>query len=388
MNKLDYKIHIVGAGVSGLIAASVLEDSGYHPTVLEASDAVGGRVKTDIVNGTPLDYGFQVLLTAYPMVKKYLNLAALELCYFLPGASIFYQGSKTTIGDPMRNLSLLLPTVFSNTATISDKIKILRLQTTLRKKSLEAIFNSKEINTLQYLKDKGFSDTIIERFFKPFFSGIFLEDELQTSSRMFEFVYKMFGEGLAAIPQKGIQAIPEQLKSNLKKTAFQFNAEVAEVKDNQIVLRNGTKLDSHFAIIGTEANQLVSNLRKQEVQWKACDTLYFSTPKTKSSPKLIGLIADQDAIINNVVSLTDLFELSNTDKVLSVTVVKQHGLTSEELIKKVSNELKEKFDIEKTEVIKHYKIKKALPDIFNLKNDLAPEETRLTTRIFLAGELC
>ena len=79
MNKQDYKIHIIGAGVSGLIAAIVLENHGYHPVVLETSDRVGGRVKTDIINGYQLDHGFQVLLTAYPAVQKYLDYDALEL---------------------------------------------------------------------------------------------------------------------------------------------------------------------------------------------------------------------------------------------------------------------------------------------------------------------
>jgi len=384
--KPDYKIYIVGAGVSGLVAATVLERKGYHPIILEASDRVGGRVKTDTVDGVPLDHGFQVLLTAYPMVQEYLDVNALELCYFLPGASITYKGRTKTIGDPLRSLFLLLPTVFSDIATLSDKFKILGLQRKLRKKSLEAIFNSREISTLEYLKNQGFSDKIISCFFKPFFTGIFLEDELQTMSRMFEFVYKMFGEGLAAIPKKGIQAIPEQLASQLKQTTFQFNTEVAAVTDSHIVLKDGAKLESHFTIIATEANPLVSNLRKQEISWKDCDTLYFKAPRTKQRPKLIGLLADEDAIINNVVSLADLFELTGAADVLSVTVVKPHGLSSEELIRKVAEELQEKFSMANLECIKHYKIKKALPDITNLKNDLTPEETRLTTRIFLAGD--
>ncbi|MFC2149046.1 NAD(P)-binding protein, partial [Bacteroidota bacterium] len=79
MNKQDYKIHIIGAGVSGLTAARVLEDNGYSPVIIEATDRVGGRVKTDIIDGYQLDHGFQVLLTAYPAAQKYLNLDALEL---------------------------------------------------------------------------------------------------------------------------------------------------------------------------------------------------------------------------------------------------------------------------------------------------------------------
>ena len=112
MNKEDFKIYIIGAGVSGLIAARVLEDNGYSPVIIEATERAGGRVKTDIVNGFQLDHGFQVLLTAYPAAQKYLDFDALELQQFLPGASIFKNGKQKIIGDPLKELSLLFSTLF------------------------------------------------------------------------------------------------------------------------------------------------------------------------------------------------------------------------------------------------------------------------------------
>ena len=173
MKKQDYNICIVGAGISGLIAARVLENNGYTPTLIEATDRVGGRVKTDIVNGYQLDHGFQVLLTAYPAAKKYLDFKRLDLQPFLPGATILKNGTSKTMGDPLRNLSLLLPTIFSGIGTFSDKIKILKLNTLLKKTSLPEIFKKPEKSTLQYLNDFGFSNDMISKFFKPFFSGFF-----------------------------------------------------------------------------------------------------------------------------------------------------------------------------------------------------------------------
>ena len=113
MNKKDCKIHIIGGGVSGLIAASILEKNGFNPTVLEATERVGGRIKTDIIDGYQLDHGFQVILTAYPAVIKYLDYKALELQLFLPGASIFKAHRQSIIGDPLRDISLLISTLFS-----------------------------------------------------------------------------------------------------------------------------------------------------------------------------------------------------------------------------------------------------------------------------------
>jgi len=113
MNRKDYKIHIVGAGISGLIAAKVLEDHGFCPIVIESTESAGGRVKTDIIDGYQLDHGFQVLLTAYPAAKKYLDFKALDLQRFLPGAAIFTSRRQIVLGDPLRDLSLLFPTLFS-----------------------------------------------------------------------------------------------------------------------------------------------------------------------------------------------------------------------------------------------------------------------------------
>ena len=277
MNKQEYKIHIIGAGVSGLIAAKVLEDHGYFPIVIEASDRVGGRVKTDVVNGYQLDHGFQVLLTAYPAAQKYLDFKTLELQKFVPGAAIFKAGKQIILGDPLRDISLLYSTLSSGIGNFGDKLKILKLNNQLKKKTLADIFSEKEQSTLAYLQGFGFSADMIDQFFKPFFSGIFLESQLDTSSRMFEFVYKMFGEGYAALPKSGIEAFPKQLAENLNNTTFTFNSQVTSIKDQEITLKDGHKLQTDFTIVATEASRLIQNLSNQSSKWKSCDTLYFET---------------------------------------------------------------------------------------------------------------
>ena len=387
MEKSAYKIHIVGAGISGLIAAQVLENYGYQPTIIEASNTVGGRVKSDIVKGHTLDHGFQVLLTSYPAAKKYLDYTALDFQEFLPGATIFKNGKAQTIGDPLRNISLLFPTLFSSIGTYSDKVKILKLNIQLKKKKIATIFETEEKTTLQYLKDVGFSDTIITAFFTPFFSGIFLEPNLETSSRMFEFIYKMFGEGLAVLPKSGIQAISNQLKDKLQQTKIQFNTPVKEVKNNRIILQDGTKIDSDFTIIATEASALVSNLKNQETQWKSCDTLYFECDKRKISSPLIGLISNENTLINSIFYPTSFKKnLTKNKELLSVTIVKKHSLNQEELIQKTKEELKECCDISEINFLKRYQIKKALPKLLNIQYELSSSETQLNDSIFLAGD--
>ncbi|MFT6727396.1 MAG: protoporphyrinogen oxidase [Flavobacteriales bacterium] len=381
------KVHIIGAGISGLIAATVLEKNGFFPIVLEATDRVGGRIKTDIVDGYQLDHGFQVLLTAYPAAQKYLDLDSLDLQSFLPGASIFKNNEQKTIGDPMKDMSLLFPTLFSNIGSFSDKLKILKLNKHLKKKSLAAIFSFKEQSTLSYLTNYGFSDEIINDFFKPFFSGIFLEPHLDTSSRMFEFVYKMFGEGCAAIPKAGIEAIPKQLFQNLKNTTFKFNTKVASLNGSKIILEDDTKLESLFTIIATDAKKLVSHLNNNATEWKSCHVLYFETESRVISRKLIGLIAEKGSLINNIFYHTSLETAAQTKKeLLSVTVIDNKNFAEDVLIERVKSELKKYCGIDYGKFIKHYYIPMALPNLANLKYDMAPSETCLTPNIFLAGD--
>lgn len=383
----DIKIAIIGAGVSGLVAAQMLESQGYSPTIYEASDSAGGRVKTAIVQGYQLDHGFQVLLDAYPMAKRYLDYKPLELGKFLPGASVFKNGKKVTLGDPLRNFSLLFPTLASGIGTFGDKLKIFNLNSELKKMSLEAIFETPETTTLVYLKNKGFSDAIINDFFKPFFSGIFLEPNLSTSSRMFQFVYKMFGTGNAVLPKAGISAIPKQLVSHLTTTKIIYNCKIASSTDEKLVFEDGKEEFVDFTIIATEASGLVPNLRNQEQPWKSCDTLYFTTKERNIQKPLIGLIADSDALINNIFYHSSLpMEHAGAAQLLSVTVVKEHILNEKELVQQVTSELASLCAITDATFLKRYQIKKALPTLSNIQYQMAPSETRLTPKTFLAGD--
>ena len=388
MDKKDFKIYIVGAGVSGLVAAQVLENQGYQPVILEASDRAGGRVKTDIKNGFQLDHGFQVLLSSYPAAQKYLNFKALKLQELKPGAVIFNNGKQQIIGDPLRDISTLFSTLFSGIGTLSDKFKIFQLNLKLKNKSIEAIFSSDEISTKVYLQEFGFSSQIITQFFTPFFKGIFLENELTTSSRMFEFVFKMFGEGLAVLPKGGIEEISKQLVSNLKHTTFQYNTQVSSVSNEEIVLHTGEKLVSTATIIATDASKLVRDAPSKNLIWKSCQTLYFTANKRVIEKPMIGLVSKKDSLINNIFYHTSVATNSNnTEELLSVTVVKEHQFSEKQLIAAVTKQLKEECTIDHLTFLAVYHIEKALPDLKDIKYEVSPSESQLSSGIFLAGDI-
>ena len=376
-------IYIIGAGVSGLIAAYELEQEGYHPVIIEQTDEVGGRVKTIHEKGYALDLGFQVLLSAYPLAKKYLDLAALELHKLESGALIYVNDKAYRIGDPMRNWKMLFPTIFSDIGSISDKLKVLKLNNRLKRKSIDEIFESHETTTLQYLIEFGFSPKIIERFFKPFFAGIFLESNIQTSSRMFEFVYKMFGEGYATIPKLGIGEISNQLKNKLHHTEFIFNCEVKDITNDKILMISGENLPHDGVIIATNSTSMIRSHKGSDMKWKCCMCLYFEVDQTNIPANTIALIVDGGNYANNLYAYTDI----KTGKtILSVTTLEHMNKTDAEIIENIIAEVKKYTGALKVDFIHHYRIKQALPDILNLKMTVQPGENQVMDNIFLAGD--
>lgn len=388
MKRNSIKVHIIGGGISGLVAAQVLESHGLSPVIIDGSDRVGGRLKTDTVKGFQLDRGFQVLLSSYSAAKKYLDYKSLNLQKLKAGSCVFADGKQYFFGDPLRDLSLFIPTLFSPLGTLGDKLKVAKLNFHLQKKSIDKIFEDREITTKEYLTAKGFSKNIIKNFFTPFFSGIFLEDELYTSSRMFEFVFKMFGEGLALMPKGGIEDISIHLKDKLQKTEIHHNSFVSNVKDMEITMSDGKKIKTNYTIIATEPTNLVDGLKGQKVDWKSCQNLYFTCSSRVYEKAFIGLVSNQECLINNIFYPTSIpTDKKGKDELISVTVVKDHGLTDKELIERVKNELKKECKIEGITFLKLYNIPKALPKLNNLQYDITPSETKLKDGVFLAGDL-
>lgn len=384
----EEKIYIIGAGLSGLIAALELEKSGFSPVILESTGAVGGRMKTDEVDGFLLDQGFQVLNTAYPEAKKYLDFQALRLKTFDPGAVIFEGKNSYIITDPMRNPLQIVGMAFSKVGSFLDKVKMFTLTQELKKKTNEAIFNSPTIPTHQYLKEYGFSDQIIANFFKPFFRGIFLEKHLNTSSRMFEFIFKMFALGNASVPEKGMGEIPAMIRRQLKKTQIQFDTSVEKVEGKTIHLGNGKSLEADRIIIAVQPDKVMKQLQGQFSPAHKVINLYFTTQKSFLARPMIGLLPG-DHLVNNIVYMDDVSKAysSNGRALLSVSVL-ESSLGEKELIKSVQMELEAISGIkaEYFKFVKAYHIPYALPNLDDLKYSIPFSECKITDHVYLAGD--
>lgn len=381
------KIVIIGAGVSGLIAAWELEKKGFSPRIIEATDRVGGRVKTDYENNFQFDHGFQVLLTAYPEVARYLNVTALNLKRLKPGAIIFDSEKPFMITDPLRAPLSIFSAIFSPVGTLSDKWKMWRLTSKLKGTSIEDIFTGAQNSTMEYLIGLGFSDTIIKNFFQPFFSGIFLEKELNTPASMFKFIFKMFAEGHAAVPEKGMQAIPDQLKTKLKRTDFTFNTKVKSI-NNGIISTDNDDYNYDKVIITIPPSDFLIDAPAQTA-YQSTINLYFSAPEMRKDA-FIGLCPAGNGFINNICVLSDVASSygARGKALLSVSVIGTQDVSEEELTNEVKNELMSllKLDQESTVFLRSYYITNALPKIAEPSMELSESQCRYDDNIYLAGD--
>lgn len=210
-------VAIVGAGLAGLSCAVRLEAAGLSVLLLESEDAPGGRVRTDEQNGFLLDRGFQILLTSYPEADQILDMQMLRLRRFAPGALVRQGGKFHRFVDPFRDsMGAALGLLFDPIITFRDKLRVAKLRAHVNRVPVPELFTREETTTREFLKSFGFSERIVARFFEPFLGGVFLERELVTSSCYFEFLFRMFAFGNAAVPEHGMEMIPRQLAVRLK----------------------------------------------------------------------------------------------------------------------------------------------------------------------------
>ncbi len=386
----DQKIVIIGGGVAGLVAAIHCEQAGCSPTLIEATDRVGGRIKTDQKEGYLLDHGFQVLLSEYEEAKRYLNFEQLKVQTFEPGAIIYDEKGAYRISDPLRQPSQLFQVAFSRLGTLQDKWLMFRLTQSLKGKKRQDLFQSPQQSTLTFLQEYGFSKRIINQFFKPFFGGIFLENQLSTSAAMFQFVFKLFSEGDALLPQGGIEAIPQQLKAQLTKTEFLFSKKVRRVKDNQVQLNDESTLDFDKLIIATDPSPILENLSGPDIPFVATTCLYYTCTASPIQTKHIGLVSNPDSPINNFCVLNKVSSSYAPDGsyLVSVTLKDSVVLSDEEaLIGQVAKEIQEVTSTPSPlNYLARYDIKKALPIIDELQYELPNTQFTLTDDIYLAGD--
>lgn len=244
---------IVGGGLAGIVCARKLNRAGVPVVLVESQSALGGRLQTVEVDGFKIDRGFQVFFTAYPHAKIELDWRKLDLGFFIPGCSVWDGGRFHEVRSDDE-----IATLFSPWLPLQDKLRMLSYNAEIQKSEYRDIWSAEDGTAEKDLLTAGFTPKFLDRFVRPFFGGIFLDRSMQTSSRMFRFVWKMLLEGRIGVPAQGMQAIPALMASDIPSSSIRLNEKVSGLlregeKVKGIKLVSGEEIEAEVVVIATEA---------------------------------------------------------------------------------------------------------------------------------------
>ena len=307
------KVIVVGGGIAGLTCAGLLLRRGIDVLLLEASDGVGGRVRTDVIDGFRLDRGFQVLFTAYPAARRNLNMKALHLRAFDPGAIIALNGRRYILSDPTRDPASFIASALAPVITPLDKVLTALLAAQLRLQSVDRVLKGRDTTTERYLQRRGFSRSYIEHFVRPFYGGVFLDRSLNTSSKCFKFDFKMLTQGVAAVPAHGMGAISAQLAAPLEKRGLvRLNTGVSSLNRAEngavtgVTLSDGSSMAADKVVLSVPAPE-AARLTGQKMPKGRTSTVnvYWGGDKPVYHGKKLVLNANPIPFVDNAVQITN-----------------------------------------------------------------------------------
>jgi hypothetical protein len=286
--------------------------------ILEASDDVGGRVRTDEVDGFLLDRGFQVFLEAYPQARRFLDYDALDLQPWKRGALIWSGHKFERFGDPRSDPKGGFKSAWANIGGLGDKMRLVKLWSKLELLHGAGVSDaSHPQSTLEALRSFGFHDTIIERFLRPLFGGAMVDPNLDNSSLLFDFIFKMFSEGKTSVPAGGMQSIPRQLASGLTRSEIRLESPVLSIEISRdrtrsgqtrsVEIEGGERLEADVVVVATDgpcACDLVEGFDTCEM--RPSTTVYFAAPEPPIEDELLILDGTGRGPINSLSIITNV----------------------------------------------------------------------------------
>lgn len=295
-------VAVVGAGLAGLRAARVLTDRGLDVALVDAADRPGGRVATDVIDGFRCDRGFQVLNTSYPALRAVADLDALQLRAFEPGAAIRgTDGRLHVLANPVRRPSLAWSTATDGLLTVLDKVKLVawtaRVLATPPQRTVGLIDRSAAAD----FAAAGLAGPAVERFLRPFLSGVLGERELETSAAFVRLVWRSFALGTIVVPAQGMGALPAQLAAGLPGGVLRLDTPVHAVRPGVVTTDRG-ELAARAVVVATDpvtAGALLPGLPVP--QMRSLTTYYHVTDEPPSELPLLHLDATGGPIANSVV---------------------------------------------------------------------------------------
>ncbi len=246
---------VVGAGLAGLTAALPLVGAGLDVLVLEASDAVGGRVRTDRVDGLQLDRGFQLHNPAYPQARRLLDQTALDLRPMMAGLQVAMGRRRHQMADPRREPGSLLTSLSTALAPLgrrTDRARFAAYAWRASRASAAELQARPDVDAESALRAAGIADGLLDTVLRPFLAGVFAEDELATSRRFLDLVLRSMVRGTPSVPASGMSAIPEQLAARLPAGCLRLSAPVDKVADTWVGV-GGHTIRARAVVVATAA---------------------------------------------------------------------------------------------------------------------------------------
>jgi len=297
---------IVGAGLAGLACANALVGQGYEVAMLEASDGVGGRVRTDVVDGHQLDRGFQILLTDYPEAKRQLDYDALDLKLFDPGAVVRVDNAFHTVADPLRKPQHVLSSIKAPVGSLADKAKLAKLILEVRSGSPVDLLRGPDHSTIDALRAAGLSDAAINSFWRPLFSGIQLDPDLEVSARRFKIILRMLATGETGVPAAGMGAISSQLADRLPEGVVHLNQPVSAVTGTTAQLAEGGDVSGRAVVVATDGPNAAALLGFPEPGSRPVGALWFSTDTPPNDGRLLMLDGQSSGPVQNLAIMSNV----------------------------------------------------------------------------------
>lgn len=337
---------VVGAGLGGLVCARRLLRNGHQVLVFEKDDRVGGRLKTDTVDGFTIDRGFQTFFTAYPYLAREVDYKKLGLKTFVPGCRVVWNGQLRDIRND-RPLKM----VFSRFLDFTDKFRIKGYSAMLATLSPQQIWLVDDRSAYDELVQNGLEGAVIEKFARPFFGGVFLDRSLGMSHKVMRYVWKMLGEGLAALPAKGMEAIPRQIAESLPEGVVKCDTGVSRVlkeggKTVGVELASGAEIRADAVVLATDlesSSQLEPSVA--DLGRVGCTTLAFEASKAPYPEPMLVVSGNDQGPVNHLAVISNVCpEAAPHGKALvSATVLGIPEESDEELAGKVKAQLERWF---------------------------------------------
>lgn len=367
---MGHTVAVIGAGIAGLQCALLLKQSGVDVQVFERQSHVGGRMVTEHLNGFLLDHGFHVMQTAYPTSQRIFDFESLGAQAFEPGALVVKKRKNKAkfwrLADPFRRPFQGMLSGLNGFASPFNLLRIALLRAKVLRGPLSNVYLQGDESSEVWLLKRGFSKSMIDQFFHPLFSGIFLENDLRTSERMFRFVFRMMSKGEMILPKEGIAAAPHALADSIGYERIHLDTDAKQI--DAFTLSVNGKEQKFDAIIRA------FNPRKEESN-RHVWTLHLDAPKSPLKSKHILLNGDvktKNQLIAHVAVPSDIQPSYAPPgrSLVTVTIVgeaaQKLGLSKEsEIQSRALEELSDWFgpQVDTWEVLAVQHIQHALPEI-------------------------